>query len=591
MNSGTPVTNTIKHLFAAACFACAVSWLAGCSAGKEGLLSITPQQYFYSAKEKLEIIDERAFETKDLDEIIRVLENAEKNAQKSEIMDKSRMYLTLANVLKARKQFKDNRLKGQYVANRAEPFYVLDLKPMQETLRTAKKWLRLCKAQFKTNSLAADLNYVEGLFYMHKMLTQRGRERTESLWTAVRSFRLCLGIAPDYKSDFRLFGKIQTTREVRLKLIETLALGGEAAEAYAILADYQFSSLPPTAGAAIREDFPWLHMKGLVLAVMGRYLDAAATLDVFKIISPRDYPTVEEALWVLEGVYDRLKDETRDDRYGMEARIVASLLKKLKGPYSKEKYTTASHVFPKWMPGDKTFFEALIEFHKGDFDAARTLVEPLARGGIISRANRAAARILALETDLYAGVKITDEIIEELTAVTFERDLTPLMKERVGFLLARYIAGRDSDFKAGLLEAESQTFVRSILEKPWALSLQYKRGKIARDTARTTERKSTESRKPVKDESVEERENASIKAEVFVNRSEDWIVSATLNLIALPQMSLLGKGRIVGREEDQHWIFKGEDVDEMRRGGLYLAMFEFDNSDNEKSIQGVIFRP
>ncbi|MBI3039782.1 hypothetical protein HYY75_12185, partial [bacterium] len=137
--------------------------LHGCAAGKQGLLSITPQQYFYSAKEKLESIDERNYGVTELDEIVRILESGEKDAKSGEIIDKSRLYLTLVHTLKARKQYFSNRLKGQYIANRAEPFYFLDVKPVLETLRTAKKWLRACEAAFKTKSLSADFELVKAM--------------------------------------------------------------------------------------------------------------------------------------------------------------------------------------------------------------------------------------------------------------------------------------------------------------------------------------------------------------------------------------------------------------------------------------------
>ena len=230
--------NIIIYIAKSFCVLIAVAacsaFLSGCAAGKSGLMQITPQQYFYSAKEKLETINERAYDIRDLDEIIRVLQSAEKDAKSGEIIDKSRLYLVLACSLKARKQYQSNILKGEYLANRPEPFFVLDVKPVQETLREAKKWLRSCEAGWKTKSLDADLQFVKGYYYTQKMLTQKGSEHRESLWMAANAFRRCIGIAPDYKSDFRLFGKELTPREVRLKLIECLALGGEVAETGAL---------------------------------------------------------------------------------------------------------------------------------------------------------------------------------------------------------------------------------------------------------------------------------------------------------------------------------------------------------------------
>ena len=275
---------------------CAILF-SGCSAGSKGLLTITPTQYFYSAKEQLETIEERDYDARDLDEIIRVLENAEKDAKKGEIIDKSRLYLTLACTLKARKQYQSALMKGEYLANRAAPFYVVNTKDVKETLRTAKKWLRACKAKFKTNSLRADLLFVEAIYYTQKMLTQHSREKADSLKIAIESFRQALGIAPDYKSDFKLFGKTQTARELRLKLIETLAIGGHLIEAYALLSEYEFAPISPVSGSTSVQDFAWNHTKGLVLAMMGRHNEAIDTLTPFKIIQPQDYPLVDEALW------------------------------------------------------------------------------------------------------------------------------------------------------------------------------------------------------------------------------------------------------------------------------------------------------
>jgi hypothetical protein len=70
------------------------------------------------------------------------------------------------------------------------------------------------------------------------------------------------------------------------------------------------------------------------------------------------------------------------------------------------------------------------------------------------------------------------------------------------------------------------------------------------------------------------------------------VVSANLYLFEIPQLSLLGEGRTVGREkEGQGWIFKDKQIDALRRRHQYLAVFEFDNSDSEKSLQGVLFKP
>ncbi len=564
---------------------CAV-FFSGCSAGQKGLLTITPTQYFYSAKEQLETIDERAYEIRDLDEIIRVLENAEKDAKKSEIIDKSRLYLVLANTLKARKQYQNSLMKGEYLANRAEPFYVVNTKEVKETLRTAKKWLRSCRSTFKTNSLVPDLNFVEGLYYTQKMLTQHSREKQGSLAEAIKAFRTCAGMAPDYKSDFRIFGKTQTIRELRLKLVETLALGKQLFEAHALLSEFNFAPISTIPGATDKQDYAWNHMNGLVLAMMGQYEEAAELLNIFKIVSPQEYPMVDEALWVLEGVFDRLKEETDDEKYGMEARIVAAMLKKLKGPYSKETYSTSANLLPKLLPGDITFFKSVIQFHAGKFDDALKTIEPLLNRGIMSRQNRNSAKLLTLESYLYSGKQITDDLLESLLQVATNRDLTDFQKERAGYILARYVMDSDNDFKRNKINHSGQTFAKCITSKPWALSLKYLRGEIKKPSSTIDKRKNTD-----EEEEGQKREASTIIGEMYANRPNDWIVSANLHILALPELNLIGKGRIVGREEENKgWMFKSREIDEMKRRKNYLLIFEYDNSDSEKSIQGVIYR-
>ena len=55
-------------------------------------------------------------------------------------------------------------------------------------------------------------------------------------------------------------------------------------------------------------------------------------------------------------------------------------------------------------------------------------------------------------------------------------------------------------------------------------------------------------------------------------------------------MAHLGKGRIVGREESGEWEFKDERINSFRRNNQYLIIIEYDNSDSEKSIQGILFK-
>ena len=564
--------------------------MSGCSAGQKGLLTITPEQYFYSAKETLETIDERNYEERDLDEIIRILENAEKDGKKSDTIDKARMYLCLAYTLKARKQYQLCLMKGQYVTNRAAPFFVVDTKDVKETLRIAKKWLRSCDAHFKTTALQADMNFVRGLYYTQKMLTQQSNEKQESLNTAVLAFRRCLGMSPAYVADFKLFGRQQTPREVRLRMIEALALAGQTADAYAMLSEFSFAPISPVSGATDAQDFAWHHMQGFVLAMMGKYEEAARILEKFKIVAPQDYPQVDEALWILEGIYDKLAEDRREEKFKMEARIVAALLKKLKGPYEKEKYSTAAHLFPRQLPGDLHFFSGILKFYEGQFDEAYSIFTALSNRGIMSSGNRLACKLHEIEAMLYSERRVSDDLLEEFVQLTGNPSLTPLQKERAGFLLARYIMDEDNKIEQGRVNHSGQSFVKSICGKPWALDLNYRRGEIKR------------AKKPVKNRSLKEeeaeedsskREPGTLVAEIYANRPEDWVVSANLYLVVLPELSLPGKDRIVGREDSEGggWVFKDTEIDKMLRKNRYLAIFAYDNSDSEKSLQGIIFQP
>ena len=71
---------------------------------------------------------------------------------------------------------------------------------------------------------------------------------------------------------------------------------------------------------------------------------------------------VDESIWLLEGIYKKLYEITKEDKYDMEAKIAASILKKLQGPYSNETYSDASLLFPKQMPGDLEYNKAVIVF-------------------------------------------------------------------------------------------------------------------------------------------------------------------------------------------------------------------------------------
>ncbi len=557
--------------------------LSGCSGGANGLISITPEQYLASAKEQFETMDERDYEVRDLDEIIRILENAEKNAKKSETIDKSRMFLTLLHTMKARKQYQNAVMKGEYIANRPEPFFTINTKEVKETLRTAKKWLRLTNSTFKTKSVLPDLNYIKGLYYTQKMLTQQSRERQESLDEAIISFRRCLGLAPDYQGQFKLFGMQQTSREVKLKLIECLAQGGMAADAYGILSEFNFAPIIPISGANEKYDYQWLHMKALVLASMGMYEEAAETLNRFKIVSPVDYPMVDESIWLLEGIYKKLYEITKKENYDMEAKIATAMLKKLGGPYSNETYSDASLLFPRQLPGDIEYNKAVINFYNGKFKKTLSILDSLKGKSVMSSTNRISARLLRIEAQLYSGEQLTDDCIEDLIALSENKYLNVFQKNKLGYLLARYVMDEDTEFNTTRINHEGQSFIRGFLGKPWAIDIKYKKGKvkIIRKPKKKDELK--------KEEIEKETEPGEFFAEIYANKAEDWVVSSNMYLVSLPEMNILTTTRIVGREEEGKWHFKDEQLDTIKNRKLYLIILEFDNSDSEKSIQGYLY--
>jgi tetratricopeptide (TPR) repeat protein len=425
------------------------------------------------------------------------------------------------------------------------------------------------------------------MYYLQKMLTQHAREKKDSLKISIESLRRCMGMAPDFEADFKLFGRVQTRREVRLKLIEALAFANQQTQAYALLSEYDFAPISPVSGSTAYQDFAWHHMHGFVLATMGKLNKAAEVLNKFKIVAPQDYANVDEALWILEGVYDKLYQLTDEPKWQMEARIVAALQNKLKGPFSKEKYSTAAHLFPRTLPGDEKFFSAVIDFYDGNFEKALEELETIRNRGIMSSHNRVSSQLLRIEAMLYSGKQITDDVLEELLRLADSRNLTTLQREKVGFLLARYILDEDKNFSQRRLDHEGQTFVKSICSKPWVLTIGYQRGEVKRvkEPLRFRDRDKEEQKEV-------EREPSSLICELYANRPNDWVVSANLYLFEIPQLSLLGEGRTVGREkEGQGWIFKDKQIDALRRRHQYLAVFEFDNSDSEKSLQGVLFKP
>jgi hypothetical protein len=173
-----------------------------------------------------------------------------------------------------------------------------------------------------------------------------------------------------------------------------------------------------------------------------------------------------------------------------------------------------------------------------------------------------------------------------LLQVATNRDLTDLQKERAGYILARYVMDSDNDFKRNKVDHAGQTFSKCITSKPWALSLSYLRGEIKRPSNTLDKRKNTD-----EEEEKQKREPSTLSVEMYANRPNDWIVSTNLHILALPELNLIGKGRIVGREEEKRgWMFKNGEIDEMQRRRDYLLIFEYDNSDSEKSIQGVVYR-
>jgi tetratricopeptide (TPR) repeat protein len=560
--------------------------LSGCSAGggQTTIMSITPEQYLASAKEQLEIIEERDYEVRDLEEVIRVLENAEKDAKRSDTMDRARMYLTLVNSMLARKKYKDLTVKADYVGSKPEPFYVINTKDIRETLRTANKWLRMCDAEFKTAALLPDLNFVRGYYYSQKMLTVHNRERKDYLDKAIGAYRRCLGLAPDYKSDFRIFTRYQTPREVRLRMAEALALGGQQADAHAIITEFTFSPIIPVPGANQHVDYVWHHTKGLVLATMGLYEEAAKTLEIFKIVTPIDYMQIDDALYILTGVYERLKEITKNQRFELEANFIAEMIKKLEGPYASENNVTSAHLFPIPMPGDQWFYRGVASFNQGDFATAAQIFGSLRSKGAMSKANRSAALLYQAEALLYDQQAVPDDLIESLVELVGQKDLTSLQRERLAYMLARYVMGADLEPNLSKTKHESHGYVRTIFTAPWAIEAKHKLGRVKRVAKPLKDRRSAED--GVAEDA--ERELSSIELEVYCNAPEDWVVSASMYVIALPELALLDQDKIVGKESGNTWEFKDEKLDQLKRKNNYLLVIEYDNSDSEKSIQGIL---
>ncbi len=560
--------------------------LSGCSAGggQTAIMSITPEQYLASAKEQLETIEERDYEVRDLEEIVRVLENAEKDAKRSDTMDRSRLYLVLVNSMLAHKKYKDLTVKADYVGNKAEPFYVINTKEIRDILRTANKWLRMCDAEFKTAALLADLNFVRGYYYTQKMLTVHRREKKFYLDKAVMAYRRCLGLAPEYQSDFRIFTKYQTPREVRLRMAEALALGGQQADAHSIITEFTFSPIIPVPGANQHVDYFWHHTKGLVQATMGLYADAAATLEKFKIVTPVDYMQIDDALYILTGVFHRLKETTKDPKYELEANFIADMIEKLEGPYASENNVTSAHLFPVPMAGDQLFYQGVANFNDGNFTRASEILKELRAKGAMTKANRSAALLYEAESLIYSGAAVPDDLIENLVELVEQKDLTLLQRERLGYMLARYVMAEDLDPNLSKIKHDSQNYVRTIFSAPWAITATHKKGQVKRVVKALKDRQSAE-------DGVEEdaeREVASIDLEVYCNVPDDWVVSASMYVVALPELALLDPDKIVGKEEGNIWHFKDEKINQLKRKNNYLLIIEYDNSDSEKSIQGVL---
>ena len=117
-----------------------------------------------------------------------------------------------------------------------------------------------------------------------------------------------------------------------------------------------------------------------------------------------------------------------------------------------------------------------------------------------------------------------------------------------------------------------------------------KKGSVKRikDTKKDKQNLKKDDKAKDKEDEIE-REPGELIAEIYANKAEDWVVSSNLYLVALPEMNILTTTRIVGREEEGKWIFKDNQLDSIKNRNYYLVIFEYDNSDSDKSIQGYIY--
>ncbi|NLM16970.1 MAG: hypothetical protein GX221_04565 [Candidatus Riflebacteria bacterium] len=581
----------------------------GCTGG-DALVSITPEQYLNSSLEQIAVLEGTTTDVRDINEIIRVLENAEKKAKKTATIDASRMLLCLMNTLKAEKEYKNTLLKPKKTAFSTPP---PDLEPTRQCLREAKKWLRKCNSTFATKSLTGDLNYITGIYSSIKMLTQSGSDRESSLYDAIMSFRRCIAMAPTFEASFMLYGEKQNKRKVLLRLAETLAYGGEQGEAFEIISQYDFKPLSPIAGSTHKEDFEWHHKKALITALMGHLEEASEMLGIFKIIPESDYPYVADAIWLLEGVYTQLSKITKDPKkaseYSAEAKVANGILKKIPSIYSDKEYASASESFLRLTNSEPRLYEGVKLYADGDIKEAYKIFKSFEGKGHLSHKHRISSLIYMLESGIRCN-EISQMAFEKtMLNEIIPKQLTPLQEDRAAWLLASHFSdklARQKNITAATFGTNS--YIQTFINKPALLTAVFERGKIKRENKKIQQKsrtsrfshfnmteKSKASNSSSKNDALskpeQKQEPSRIKAEIVTNNPSNIFLSLKLHAISLKNIEVLNTKEIPGREEDGLITFVSEELNEISNKDKILLIVETSDSEDNTYVSGKILLP